>query len=432
MKSIKTSLNLFLITLSLALLPFHLQGKANENKVDFSNVVYIGDSLTAGFQSGALIESGQLNGYANRIAEQAGFDITFPLVSAPGIPPELILLSIDPLVIEPVCIIGVDPNCPGMRINPFNQATNLAVPGHTVEDALTSRAPDPVNPLTDVVLGLPGLLLMPPVIKSQVEWAEALSPTFVFVWLGANDVLGFATTGGTGTITPTIDFESQYREVIDRVATTGADSIVANIPDVTVLPFFTSAQDIADAVGAPLAIIGPDLGIQDGDFVTLPGISAIPIFLDGNPATVLPDALVLDAGETQQAQVAVREFNDIIEQVAAENNIPVVNAFGAFNRIDTFGKVIQGTRLTTDFLGGIFSLDGVHPSNTGYALAANEFIHTLNKNYATGIKNVNIKEVAAEDPLVIPGVVRKPPKSLVQGGINDEAINGMLRMLFHH
>ena len=35
--------------------------------------------------------------------------------------------------------------------------------------------------------------------------------------------------------------------------------------------------------------------------------------------------------------------------------------------------------------GGMFSLDGIHPSNIGHGLIANEFIKTMNQAYGTGI-----------------------------------------------
>ena len=75
-------------------------------RVDFSKVVFIGDSLTAGFQNGGLSEEGQIHGYAALIAQQAEFDITLPLISEPGIPPKLQLKNVEPLVIEPAEELG--------------------------------------------------------------------------------------------------------------------------------------------------------------------------------------------------------------------------------------------------------------------------------------------------------------------------------------
>ena len=67
------------------------------------------------------------------------------------------------------------------------------------------------------------------------------------------------------------------------------------------------------------------------------------------------------------------------------------------------GYVVGGQRLTTDFLGGIFSLDAVHPTNTGYAVIANEFIKALNSQAAAGIPPVNVRDIQRADPLVLPG-----------------------------
>jgi hypothetical protein len=58
-------------------------------------------------------------------------------------------------------------------------------------------------------------------------------------------------------------------------------------------------------------------------------------------------------------------------------------------------------RLTTDFLGGIFSLDGFHPSNTGAAATANEFIREMNERLHTGLHKVKLRSVAESDPLVL-------------------------------
>ncbi len=43
------------------------------NAGNFSTVYFIGDSLTAGYQSGSLISSSQPNGWAPLVAKQAAF-----------------------------------------------------------------------------------------------------------------------------------------------------------------------------------------------------------------------------------------------------------------------------------------------------------------------------------------------------------------------
>jgi hypothetical protein len=51
------------------------------------------------------------------------------------------------------------------------------------------------------------------------------------VWIGNNDVLGYATSGGTRPYTPIDDFEEDYQELLHRLEATGAALIVENIPE---------------------------------------------------------------------------------------------------------------------------------------------------------------------------------------------------------
>ncbi len=65
--------------------------------------------------------------------------------------------------------------------------------------------------------------------------------------------------------------------------------------------------------------------------------------------------------------------------------------------------VYAGVPLSPRYLGGLFSLDGVHPSNIGHALIANEFLSALRKRYGWGAplltKNM-LDSIAADDPFV--------------------------------
>jgi GDSL-like lipase/acylhydrolase family protein len=371
---------------------------ADESGLDLSRLVVVGDSLSAGYQNGSLLKSQQLNGYAAVVARQAGVPLPLPLIGAPGIPNVLTL--VDP---GPPPVLGVMPGVsPGRVDDPLVQAMNLAVPGHRVKDALTVR-PDfkfSTDPLADLVLGFPGLFLG--VSRSQVEWAEALAPTAVIVWLGNNDVLGPAIAGDASLVTPVRDFRAAYREVLDRVGRTGADLIVANIPDVTALPYFTSAEQVAANVGAPLEVIGPALGLAAGDFVTPDAFELIGLILAGAIQGPLPGNVVLDAGEVATIRAATRQFNFIIALEALSRRAALVDVHGLFQCAAARGIVAGERRLTTGYLGGLFSLDAVHPTRTGYAVLANAFIQAIRLRFGERIPRVDLAEVAAADPLVLP------------------------------
>jgi hypothetical protein len=83
----------------------------------------------------------------------------------------------------------------------------------------------------------------------------AQDPTFFTLWIGNNDVLGFATSGGTGIdqtgnldpstyggsdITDPNVFANVFNTLLQTLTSNGAGGVVANIPDVTSIPFFTT------------------------------------------------------------------------------------------------------------------------------------------------------------------------------------------------
>ena len=79
-------------------------------------------------------------------------------------------------------------------------------------------------------------------------------------------------------------------------------------------------------------------------------------------------------------------FNNIIAAQANQFGAVVVDFNQLLADIAKKGYEAGGNRLTTAFLGGLFSLDGIHPTNTGYAILANEVIKTMNRELHTGFR----------------------------------------------
>src|SRR5882762_10505463 len=358
---------------------------AAQRKADLSRFVVVGDSLSAGYQNGSLLDTQQVHGYASLVAAQAGVPLTLPLIAFPGIPNVFQLVSPGP---PPVIIQA--PGTSSGRDDFSVQATDLAVPGANVQDALTTRPDFPIDSITDLVLGFPSFF--GGISKSQVEWAEALAPTTIFVWLGNNDALRPATNGDASLLTPLTDFQAAYAEVMSRLSATGATLVTANIPDVASIAFLTSAEKVAATVGVPLSIIGPALGIGAGDFVVPDAFAHIGAILHGLEPGPLAPNLVLDAGEVATIRAAVSDYNAFIAAQASAHGAALVDIHSLVDELHEKGLVAGGQRLTIDFLGGLFSLDGVHPTNTGYALLANKFIHALNTQFAAGIAPVSLEQ----------------------------------------
>ncbi len=149
-----------------------------------------------------------------------------------------------------------------------------------------------------------------------------------------------------------------------------------------------------------MSVIGPALGIAAGDLVTAPGVPLVQAILTGQMAGPLPDNVVLTAAEVAQLRTLVAQMNGYINALAAQLGFAVVDVNGILNEIDQNGVQVGGRTLTTDFLGGIFSLDGFHPTNTGQALVANAFIERMNAFFGTNIPMANVAAIAAADPLV--------------------------------
>jgi lysophospholipase L1-like esterase len=358
----------------------------------------VGDSLSAGFQNFSLFDSdgvpglppgGQTHGYTALIAQQAAVSLVQPLISYPGIPPALALTAAG-IVRAP----GF-----GSRENPTIQAHNLSVPGFTVLNALAypfpgSPSTNPIDALSDSILAEPGnvpgcgpIPIGSSLYVSQVLCAAALKPTTILVSIGNNDALQSLTFGLPPT-SPNV-FAEQYTGLLAILASTRAQIVVSNVPNVADIPFLVPVPAFTGLCGFPPAGAGPT------DFVVLniTNPSAVTFNICTNYA-------VRSAALVAQAAAAVVEYNRTIKAEAELFGAVVVDVNDLLADLAKKGYNVDGKHLTTAFLGGIFSLDGIHPTNTGYAILANETISTMNQQLHTHIPLVSVAQVAATDPLV--------------------------------
>jgi lysophospholipase L1-like esterase len=366
-------------------------------------LVVVGDSLSAGFQNFSLYDSdstpgipagGQKHGYSALIAQQAGVNLNLPLISYTGIPPAL-SIDVSGHITRPASL--------GSRENPLLQTLDLSVPGFTVADALSRsinllNVTNPIDGMALDVLAFPGLSTqMPPcgalgfndnvLTLSAVVCAVQQTPNTVLVSIGNNDALQSLTLGIPPT--DTTSFATLYAELLGTLASTSAKIVVTNIPDVSQVPFLVSAPAFQAKCHFPAAGAGP------ADFVV--ANLANPLSTSGDICVnyaVRPGALIA------QTSAAVKAYNVTIAMLAAEFGAAVVDINGLLARIAQDGYQVGGQRLTTAFLGGLFSLDGMHPSNTGYAILANEIIKTMNSQLDTEIPLVSVEQIANSDPLV--------------------------------
>jgi hypothetical protein len=194
------------------------------------------------------------------------------------------------------------------------------------------------------------------------------------------------------------------------------------------VPALVPAEEVAAEIGLPLSFIGHILGIGPGDFVLAGAFPKIEAILRGTLAPPLPANVVLTADGAKQIRTAVDGYNAFIAFEAQAKGAALVDIHELFALVQARGLVVGGQRLTTGFLGGVFSLDGVHPTNTGYAVVANKFVKALDSAFAAGIPPLSVEQVAATDPLVLPGVGR-PPSAL--GQISPDTMKSLRAILVH-
>jgi len=401
-----------------------IQAAQAKNVGNFSNTVFLGDSLTAGYQSGSLLDTQQVHGWAPVVAKQAGFNIIQPLIAYPGAPNVLQLVSVGP---PPV--ITTAPGTTTGRDNFATQVTDLAVPGALLNDVMNTVPL--VNPapgqqqLNQLVLGFPGLGFGQAL--SQLGFAINAQPTTIFLWIGNNDALIADITGMPSSMTPVATFTTQYQALITQLTTrTPAHLVIANIPDVTQVPYLTPAAlvlgEVSQQTGLPTTVLSGLLGIAPGDYVNPTGTAEIPLILAGTQKGPITDSGVLSAAEVVTVQAQVTAFNQVIAQQAQASNATLVDINALFKQVSTSGLAINGYTGITTFLGGFFALDGIHPTNTGYAVVANKFIDTMNTAISTKIPDVALGPVAAADPFWPPNLGTVPVFGPIPHAVSAHAL----------
>ena len=372
-------------------------------------LVAIGDSILAGYSSGGLVErgaGGQNFSAPAFVARKARARLPQPLMDRPGVPPPYRIEDDGDGVLEPG-EISRPTNGIGFRDDPEVKVRNLAVPGEDIQsifegiraediaEQLVTGSPNGRDILKFLILGLP----LRDEAVSQVSRALDLRPTFLMVWIGNNDILGMATRTDPNAIDrPVQQFGQLYRQLLNRLADAGVDMAVANLPDVTGIAVLRRAA-------------GEVTQCQRGDGTLEPVApeDRLSIGLDRARLPIPPCLKVLSAAERAQARANVVAFNAEITAAAAEVqaargvNIAIVDVFALFDDITTNGVDLDNDGipdLTATFLGGVFSLDGIHPTRTTNALIANAFIDVLNSRFGEAIPRVDVVKVFRRDPWV--------------------------------
>jgi hypothetical protein len=215
---------------------------------NFSKYVALGDSFGAGFSDGALFKTAQETAYpaiiAQQLAEAGGGEFKTPFMAD----------NIGGLLLggtqiqgprlfwngkAPVAVIGTTTTEITTKLTgPFN---NLSVPGAKSFHLIAPGYGNPSGVATQT--SSPYFSRFSSSSTATVlDDAIAQNPSFFSLWIGGNDVLGYALSGGDGSnpITPTANFDFAYNKLTTDLSNGGKKGVVANLPYVSTLPFFTT------------------------------------------------------------------------------------------------------------------------------------------------------------------------------------------------
>lgn len=266
--------------------PIEDGGFYTSGSADFSNYVAVGNSLTSGYADGALYITGQNTSFPNILAGQfalaGGGEFKQPLVNdnLGG----LVLAGNQITENRFVLAVGASGSPSPARLSgtpttdisnilsgPFN---NMGVPG--------AKSFHLIAPGYGNIAGVGGtsnpyfVRFASGANATVIEDAVAQNPTFFSLWIGNNDILSYATSGGVGVdqkgnlnpatygpndITDPQVFASVYSQEVTALNAGASGGVLFNIPDVTSIPYFTTVPynaiplDAATAAGVNQAYL---------------------------------------------------------------------------------------------------------------------------------------------------------------------------------
>jgi len=376
--------------------------------------VSMGNSITAGYQSGGINDSTQQRSYAVLFANRANATYYVPSLTMPGCVPPLVNNVTGARVPINDSTPSTSSTCIGRADERMPYVSNVAVPGATSFSPDDNFSPfSNSNVLTTLILGG----------RTQVQAMQDADPTFVTAWIGNNDVLGAYTNsanpGNPALITPQAVFEQNYSAMLDGIEATGASAALISVVDVTVAPFASRTAiyyclTYVDPLRcqAPLPTT-PDPNLAGLNFLGLwnvdvncaapsglatliqwtKAVQMLAAAAGGSPQTMdcSLDALVITPSELAGLQAATVGYNNYIQQQAAARGMAYLDvnpallalvATGAIPPIPNIAPALVGQSVG---FGAYFSLDGIHPSTLAHQVVTDLLISTVNDFFGTNI-----------------------------------------------
>ena len=377
---------------------------------DFSNYVALGASFTAGFTDGGLFRAGQEKSFPKLLSEQFAFggggSFTQPLLDentggilaggaptpfgyrlvfggAGPVPLDTFLANlgapVPPITSEAGNNIGSDFNNFGI---PGAKSFHLITPGYAAFNPYYTRI---ASSATSTVLGD----------------ALAQNPTFFTLSeVGGNDILQYATSGGTGVdqtgnidpstyntndITDPNVFAGAFSNMVTALTQNGAKGVVTNVPDITSLSHFTTVPynplDPNDPTNGPALV------------AQIPTLNQIygalnQIFAVADPSRII----TFSTTETNAVVIRDEDLVDLSGAIAA--TLGPDPAFAAF--IGQFGLPPAAAPQVAGFLGVTYGQARQATANDLLVLPSSSIIGKPNAAVATALEALLPAAVAGQ------------------------------------
>jgi hypothetical protein len=370
----------------------------DRGRLNTTSFIALGEGLAAGMGDFTLFADTQRENFPAQMARQMQAQFVQPLLQAPGIGNPVGFECL-PVVVPTFLQTTVLDELPPPPI------ANLAVPGFTVSDALNLR---PVQPLVhrhdtkqtaaNLVLGLRPMARGEQLL-TQIESALQRSPTCAVIELGYYEALEAAVKGEPGLLPDVGAFRADYARLLTPLTEAGSELLVLTIPDPFDTAHFASIDTAAKVLKVEPAFLLEAYELKPDALLTVNGIMQVGYQIFGRAIASLTPDVVLSAAVANQIRGHIRELNEALVAVAQERGARVYDLHAFFQRVAREGVAVGSRRLTAEFLGGFYALNGYYPGATGHALIANELLRLLNGAYGANFPPIDVEAVSRRDPV---------------------------------
>src|ERR1043165_7632227 len=369
-------------------------------RLNTSVFVVLGEGLAAGMGDFSLSDETQADSFAAQMAREMRAQFSQPLVQPPGICNAVGFAELPVILPTPMQTTVLD-QLPPTHVN------NLSVPGFKLCDALNLRPSQPLVRRKDAKQTAANLILgmIPTVygedgrLPTQLECAGNRQPTFTLVELGYYEALEAAVNADPGHLPSISSFRSDYAQLLKSLKDSGSEALVLTIPDPFDTAHFSPVNLAAKILKLEPAALLSAYELKADDLITANGLIEIGFQLLSRKIGPLPDGCVLRAEVADEVSRRVSELNAALASLARKEGALVYDLHAFFRRVKNEGLAVGSRRLTAEYLGGFYSLNGYYPGATGHALIANELLHQLNIAYGADFRQIDVQTVMQSDPV---------------------------------